>query len=271
MTRKHLFILCPPASGSSLLWKLLKTSPQVSAFPGEGLAMVKSRQLIRNRWNPREGVDWKAVKRKWRRIWDPGKSVLLEKSPSHLVRAGQLADNFENSHFIIMIRNPYAFSEGVKRRWSSPNHLLSRYSYFNIAKFWAICAGYQLQNQKCLQRNMLLTYEDLTEHRQETCRRLIDFVPELGTLNPEGEFPVFEKSGGIENMNDQQIARLGKGDFFQINEVLRRYPQFLHPFGYQLLNPAARPGFVAFRRMAMIMSSLNRLPSAVRWHNWESL
>jgi len=233
MKHKHLFILCPPASGSTLLWQILRTSPQVASLPGEGQALAREILFNRQRWDPRMPVDWEQVRKAWEEAWDMSKPVLLEKSPPHLVRARQLEAFFPESHFVVMMRNPYAFCEGIKRRWKSD------WSYAAIARFWIDWAGHQLANLRQLRRTLSIRYEDLTADPQEHCRRLVSFIPELVELHAEAEFRVFEKTQKIENLNPRQIARLTRGDILEINSVLKDNPELLKGFQYCFLNDPA--------------------------------
>jgi len=81
MHNKHLFILSPPASGSTLLWRIIQTSPKVSAFPREGKGLVKHILAGKDRWDPLKQIPWERVKRVWYEEWDLKKPILLEKSP----------------------------------------------------------------------------------------------------------------------------------------------------------------------------------------------
>src|SRR5512145_3089051 len=94
MEHRHLFVLCPPASGSTLAQRILATSPNVAAMPEEGQTYVPEILFIPERWNPALAIDWKEVRRSWEKVWDPAKPVRLEKSPPHLLRAGQLERAF---------------------------------------------------------------------------------------------------------------------------------------------------------------------------------
>ncbi len=269
MTFKHLFILCPPSSGSTLMWKLLQTSPLVSAFGWEGQVLAKSQLFSRDRWRAEKRIDWKAVRDRWNQAWDMSKPVLLEKSPPHLIRAGALAAQFPNSYFIIMIRNPYAFCEGVKRRWGARKSILAGYSYFNLACFWAICARYQIKNQSSLENALLMSYEELTDRPEESSRRLVDFVPELERLDWEKEISVFEKTKPVTNLNDKQISRLSDGQLFEINLALKSVLGTLAHFGYSLREPRKKTSFKTLRKILCRLKSLNGQPPEVRWHEWK--
>jgi hypothetical protein len=266
MENKYLFILCPPASGSTLLHKILQTSLHTSAFNIEGQALVKSILFTKDRWNPRKVIPWDIVKKKWLENWDLAKPILLEKSPPHLIRAKQLETHFPASYFIIMMRNPYAFCEGVKRRWGK------KYTYRNIAKLWALCARYQIDNIENLKHTCWFTYESLTTDPGSICKQIIDFIPQLEKLSPEKKFDVFEKSLPITNLNERQISDLSYDDIFEINRVLKRFPGFLTFFNYHYIEvPAKRIEFKIAKGIYWWIRSLNRLPEPNRWHKWKKL
>jgi hypothetical protein len=230
MTHKYLFILCLPASGSTLLWQILRTSSHVGFLPVEGQALAREILFNKQRWNPEMPVQWEKVKEKWEAVWDLTKPVLLEKSPPHLVRARQLEANFPDSYFVIMVRNPYAFCEGVKRRWKIDS------AYTEIARFWVDWAGCQIDNHRSLSRALFFTYEELTDAPGDICQRLIAFMPELQKLYPERHFNVFEKTQRIENLNRKQIRRLTPDDMLEINGVLKSKPELMQYFHYEFLD-----------------------------------
>ncbi len=229
MTHKYLFILCPPASGSTLLWQLIRSSPQVGALPAEGQTLVKDILFTERRWDPALPVPWEQVRRAWEAAWDMSKPVLLEKSPPHLVRAGQLQEHFPNSHFVVMVRNPYAACEGIRRRWR--NDL----DWATLVRRWVERAAWQLDNRASLERTLFFTYEELCHDPESIARRLLGFVPELERLQPQGEFKVFERKQAVENLNQRQIARLSATDIREINAVLAEHRPLLAEFGYELL------------------------------------
>lgn len=229
MKHTYLFILCPPASGSTLLWRILQTSPHVSAFRLEGQALAKEYLFTPDRWDPEKKIPWDQVKRKWQAAWDVSKPILLEKSPPHLVRARQIEEHFPDSRFIVMVRNPYAFCEGLRRRW------LKKTDLGELARNWVRWAGHQSVNRRTLACSVFFTYEDLCDRPRETCVRLIRFLPELEALSFENEFKIFERSQPVENLNERQIARLSAADLREINAVLAEHRPLLAEFGYGLL------------------------------------
>ena len=63
---RHLFLLSPPLSGSTAITQLIKTSPDVSVFPGkgEGQHLPEARNILfgDERWNPDLPIDWVKVR-----------------------------------------------------------------------------------------------------------------------------------------------------------------------------------------------------------------
>jgi hypothetical protein len=131
----HLFIVCPNNSGSTLLVELLDTSAHASIFPsinheGQWVARAADDGLMpfpegcegRN-WTVNEqkfadprNYDWPRLKQAWNDAWSPSKSVRIEKTPSLVVSAPLFQSRFDNARFILSMRDPYAFCEGVRRR-----------------------------------------------------------------------------------------------------------------------------------------------------------
>ncbi len=239
----------------------MKTSPHISDFNTEGQALVKSILFTKDRWNPEKVVPWDIVKEKWLEKWDLNKPILLEKSPPHLIRAKQLETNFPDSYFLIMVRNPYAFCVSVKQRWGK------RFTYNNLAKYWSICAGYQIENTKNLKHKLWFTYEYLTDEPDIVCHKIMDFIPQVGILNPKKKFDVSGKSMDIINLNHERISHLTNGDIFEINHVLKKCPSFMAFFNYHYID--AREEKIKFKiakKIFILVRSMFQLPGPVRWH-----
>jgi hypothetical protein len=232
---KYVFVLCPPFSGSTVLWQLLATSPNASALPTEGQFVDAVRDVMwEDRWNPEVDFPWPMIKREWERVWDLAKPVLLEKSPPNLIRARAIGETFCPAYFLAMVRNPYAFCEGYERR----RHTGMTYA----ARFWVECAQRQLTNVEHLERVILLTYEELTQNTCDVSDRILRFVPELGRLDTGATITAESILGfgprRIRNLNQIKINQLSTRDIFEINYVLANHTDLLCRFGYGLLHPS---------------------------------
>lgn len=247
---KYLFILCTPASGSTALWRFLCTSPNVSYFEREGqwLESVKpffgtdDKDNIEDRWNPDKTIPWELVKKKWEKVWDTEKSVLLEKSPSHLCRAFNIEKAFPNACFVVMHRNPYAVCEGIKRRHRKQDDSVN---YTRIAEFWVTGMRHQLRNIKGLKRVLCLSYEEFTTYPDKIAEQLVGFIADLGRLETGAQLKVFDKELKPTNLNGTQISRLSNNDVREINSVLFDNRDIIEYFGYEYIEPGLARGFTS--------------------------
>lgn len=242
----YLFVLCSHSSGSTALWRLLQTSPNVSALPVEGQFVEPVGPLMRKTpWNEQAVLPWPAIKAEWEKLWDLGRPILLEKSPPHLVRAHSIEQAFSNAHFIVMVRNPYAYCEGSKRRGRTGLGYGRDASYAQIARGWVREGEHQMGNLRLLQRVMCITYEELADKPAATVAKLLAFMPGLERLDSQAAHLIHSLEGWLErpltNLNAVQIARLSAGDVAEINGVLRQHPEVMTFFGYDYLAGAYHP------------------------------
>jgi len=75
----------------------------------------------------------------------------------------------------------------------------------------------------------------------------------------------------VKNLNDKQIAGLTDQDIFEINEILKRYPEFLAYFNYSYLYPAEKMKFKVLKQVYMKICSMYRPVGPDRWENWKTL
>ncbi len=233
----YLFLLSPPRSGSTVLWKLLATSPNVSALPKEGQFLDSVRPVMREQhWNPERQFPWQKIKSEWENIWDSNKLIKLEKSPPNLLRAKEIEKVFNPSYFIVTIRSPYAFCEGYVRRRGKPVE--------SAAEFWLKCAQSQIYNIKNLKNVEFFTYENFTENPLEVRTRILDFLPQLNDIDLEGNFSARSILGRearkISNLNQIKIDQLSSKNILKINNVLERHPECMSFFGYDFIYPSKR-------------------------------
>ncbi|MDA1266752.1 MAG: sulfotransferase [Planctomycetota bacterium] len=230
----HLFLLVPPGSGSTALWQLLQTSPHVSAFEKEGQWLPGAAEHIggAERWDPDLTVDWDAVRAAWEQRWDTTSRVRVEKSPPHLVRAQQLEDAFEDTRFVVMCRDPYAYCEGMRRRWQAQRSLTE------IAMGWVARVGYQVENQ-ARPSAVHFSYEELTADPRAIANRILAHVPELERLDSEACLEVHGQARPLCNLNAQQTARLSEWDVAEINAVLSWETELIEQLGYPIRSFAA--------------------------------
>lgn len=250
----HLFILASHNTGSTALWHILKTSPAATWLPVEGQHIEEVRGVMRTSpWNPKHEVPWPQVKAAWEAYWEDDKEIRIEKSPPNLLRAAAIEAHFENAYFIVMVRDPYAYCEGVRRRGRKGIGYSVTAGCAEIAQGWIEEARIQKENLRELKHALYISYEDFTDDTAGTVEKILDFLPGLGRLNSEASFLTHSLHGNVRrpptNLNLNQIARLSQADIDEINGVLTRYPELLETFHYKIRRRT--PGFVASIRLAL--------------------
>lgn len=228
---EYLFILCPPYSGSTLLWKLVATSTAVSSLPSEGQFLPEVSEAMRERpWDETLALPWARIKSVWDGYWDHGKPILLEKSPPNLIRTDAIRAHFQPVHFLLMVRDPYAHCEGLMRRngWDATR----------AAEFSARCLRQQAHNAEHLPNALAFTYEALADDPASVARRIEAFLPALGRLQEAGSFQIDSIDGLVDrpilNLNERKLGQLSPDALRQIDAVLSRDVDALRYWGYAL-------------------------------------
>ena len=225
----YLFILCPPYSGSTLLWKLVSTSPAVSSLPSEGQFLPEVRTVMRhNPWDSATRLRWPRIKEVWDSYWDYNKPLLIEKSPPHIIRTDQIRRHFSPIHFLLMVRNPYAHCEGLMRR--------NAWSPETAAEFAVRCLRQQAKNADRLPAALAFKYEELAGNPGRISRRITTFLPVLGDLKHARSFKVHSIDGylerGIADLNHKKIHNLSPSSIKRINAILEKHPDVMARWNY---------------------------------------
>lgn len=239
----HLFLLVPNNSGSSILHDLIATSPDVAILPNEGqfcdnfvgpLAhqygiahfFTKKEDIFRNKKN----YEWAVIKRQWNFHWacsNPDATVFLQKSPPDIVRADMLTEEFEDTKFIIMIRNPYAMVESIMR--ANPAA-----SLVDAATHAIRCLEIQLENSEKYLDDLVLKYEDLTDNTGRAVEQIEKFL-NISRIDHNRIFNTKSYSSKILNMNEFQIKKLSDKHLRVINCVFSKKMSVLSECGYELI------------------------------------
>ena len=234
--RKYVFVLCPAHTGSTILTELLSTSKNVSSVNNKGTKEGQTLPSVRKMMfdhhdgmNINRKFDWDFIKKEWLKYWDLSKPLLLEKSPSNIVRACDIQKTFKPAYFVCMVRTPYAKLETVKRTHSS----LKDFAEIIIKEI-----SYQKQNIEKLENVLYFTYEELTDNPENVKKSLIKFLPELEDIDTNftsTSHNFKNKPLKITNLNAEKISKLNQEDLDKINSVLSKHKNLLSFFGYELI------------------------------------
>jgi Sulfotransferase family len=227
----YLFILCPPYSGSTILWKLVATSDAVSSLPNEGQFLPEVQAEMRERpWDETRVLPWGRIKSVWDGYWNHDKPILLEKSPPNLIRTDAILAHFDPVRFLLMVRDPYAHCEGLMRRngWDAAR----------AAQFSVRCLRQQARNAATLPDALAFTYEALADDPQAIARRIEAFLPALGMLKAADSFHADSIDGFVDrrivNLNERKIEQLSPQVLDEIDGVLSQHVDVLRHWGYAL-------------------------------------
>lgn len=245
---KWVFIIGCYNSGTELLTHLLDEHPEISALPDEGQFLTDQLACdyeigLPRMWTLREdvfrltesdrGPDPARLKREWMIRLDRSCSVFLEKSPPNMARTRWLQEHFHNAHFIALVRNGYAVTEGIRRK-AEPHHLPGNWPIALCARQWRRCHEVLIQDAVHLDRLHWLFYEDLTEDTEAAIGQILKFLDlpreDTATMNIQGTWNVHERSEPIRNLNDESIKRLDDED---LREATVEMDTMLTKLGYK--------------------------------------
>ncbi len=245
----YVFILCPPFSGSTVLWKLVSTSQAVSFLPNEGQFLPEVRDVMRRApWNPDTKLPWLVIRNVWHGYWDQTKPLLVEKSPPNLIRTGEILEHFQPAYFLLMVRNPYAHCESLIRRL--------QWDPGRAARFAIRCLQQQADNAESLDNALAFTYEALTEGPEQISREIQDFIPGIGPLRHAEKFTVASIYGqnqrGLVNLNRAKIENLSPASLTKINHVLMPHADTMRYWKYDFMEPSLGHFFAYVRRKGRV-------------------
>lgn len=216
--------LCPQ---TFRMWAHPIFSKGKECYPGDNLVYYLTEEAL-------TGTLRTQVESFYRQFINNGKRV-SDHSPQLVLRARALQGIFSDAYYVIIVRNGYAVSEGIRRRryldadrshmsgfetriedaavqWKEANRILLSYVDGNL-----------------LDRALLITYENLVNNTQVVLTKVFNFC-HLDITNYK--FPVFDR-----DRNKEQISRLTEYDIETITRIAQ--PMLLH-FGYEIMNRELR-------------------------------
>lgn len=188
---QHLFIGGLHKSGTSLLHRMLRSHPAISAFENTGVSEEEG-QHLQNVYPPAHKLGGpgrfgfhrdasmdethplctkeNAAKlfAQWSPHWDLSKDYLLEKSPPNLLRTRFLQGLFPDSTFLILLRHPVAVAYAT-RKWC-------RSSLPSLLEHTLHCYERFREDQTSLSRVHVLRYEELVNNPVEQLTTVFTFL-----------------------------------------------------------------------------------------------
>lgn len=256
---RHVFVLCPNNSGSTMLsralaecrgtWTLPRegqqafgyTGPKRDVRLGQFALLWAHAPSIRAGFADPASYDWATNRKAWyfqATSADAAAQVFVEKTPYHLLVADQLAQAFVNPFFLIMVRNPYATVEGILRRRHVKGASRAELIAMAAAHVGACFEAQQKNVEAQADRSLAFTYEGLCQDPEAANARIHAALPELHDIQLDRRRPIkgiYDEP--LRDMNADQIARLSAEDIAAISAALLPHQQALAAFGYSFLEP----------------------------------
>jgi hypothetical protein len=223
MTKKYIFVLCPPFQGSTIIVNLLDSSEKVSTLLSQNVWAGESQWLIQKhgdpiykskRWDPEYNMNMDILKNILDIYSDKDASIFVEKSPPNICRAKKIQDYFSNFgevYFIISIRNPYS----------------TKYS----AEKWVKYAEYQKNNIEILNNTIVTSYEDICLNLNNFISKIKEKLPELDDIHNHDNINL--KNERLKKIHSQYTNRIL--DKESKNFILKKNLDLLNYFGYELI------------------------------------
>ena len=203
----YLILMAPSYSGSSALEGLLSTSPSVTTMCNAPLplwecestmALIKYGVFsVDTRWDP-EGTDWALAYRVFNNIsiWDNMSApIRLEKAPPNIAKSKSLVRFFEaekmDYRFLVMRRSGCLMRHKDSEELRRDAYLLD-----------------EVMANGPPSRTLEIQYEDLVVDTRGTAQRIVNWLPQLGSLSLTGGLEGVKppnKSGNGQNKNKRQL------------------------------------------------------------------
>jgi hypothetical protein len=247
--RRFVFVAGVHRSGTSMLAGLVAAHPDVSAFENTGAPQDEGAHLQRVYPDPinygrtgRFGFQREArltersplvternrerLFADWSRFWDVERPLLLEKSPTNIVKLRFLQAMFPDSSLLAIMRHPIPVACATQR-WN-------RMRPHQLVRHWLRCHELLARDVPHLRRLHVVRYEDLVAAPDATLRRVYRF------LGLDGEPP----PAGVRSGRNE--AYLATWERRREHPVKRAYlaaiehglERRVRRFGYSLLDPA---------------------------------
>lgn len=228
---KWLFIAGCYNSGTSVIQTLLAHHPQIGSQSREGQLCTDQLLLPKAVGLPRlwalepehflldeksqTNINPTRLKRQWG-LWmnDAKRPILMEKTPANVARLPWLQANFENAHFLGIIRNGYAVAEGIHRK--------AGHSLELAATQWLRSNEIMLDHFDTLQNRLLISYEELTDFPDQTLARVLSFLnlPNEGLGQLDGRiWSIHGEVSPLVNMNARSLETLTKAETAAIEQI----------------------------------------------------
>ncbi len=180
-------------------------SPTMHLTESSPQASEASRDALWNAWSP---------------FWDTEQPLLLEKTPSNLLRMRFLQAIFPSSSFIVIVRHPVAQAMALRARgWSDRNT-------FKLIDHWVAAHDVMRGDLEGLERVIVIRYEDLITDPRRVMAGVQTF------LGLDGSAPEQDVEQGLNGAYFEQWRNGGMVASLVNRRTIRRFESHIGRYGY---------------------------------------
>ncbi|HWC63629.1 MAG TPA: sulfotransferase [Rhizomicrobium sp.] len=269
---RHAFVCGLHRSGTSLITRSLARHQDISGFANTG-AIEDEGQFLQSvmplekeyggvgrfGFDPRAHLtetsplntpgNGKKLLAEWSRHWDMSKPVLIEKTPSNLLRMRLLAALLPSSSFIIVTRHPVA-SALATVKWTEGN-------IFSLLCHWAHCYRIARADAALLPRVLWTSYEAFVADPRTELDRMLDF---LGLARDAQALSLNNENGKYFSIWKERYY--GDGDRAIAQEPPEHYRSLITRARERLVRDAREKSLPAFRRRGNLRNFHDALDAA---------
>lgn len=234
---RPVFIVGCGHSGTSIMLSLLDNHSKVYAFKRETKIFFKDKV-----YSTSQILKW------YKEAQRLNKSIIVEKTPSHIHRIDNIFSTVKNARIILMLRDGRDVACSIKERTGDFNRGINRWIEDNEI-------GYVYWNDE---RVMVVRLEDLTANSKDVLKDICDFIRiefEHGMIAKQGSKPKLYYTDKIPDKNDFEGQE--PSDFthnarrnWQINQGLfsktNRWQEEMTPEEIHLFNALAKEYLVKY-------------------------
>lgn len=230
----HLFLLSINNSGSSILYEKIRQSKYTTTLPDEGQFIqgfagpnpfvLNCPYMFSERYHDfalENNYDWEKIKDLWNSYWNQD-LIKVEKSPPNVIRAHMLKRHFDNSKFVIQVRNPYQIVTSILKL--RPDISIERGCNHVASCFFEQYKNYFSYTDK------VIKYEDMIYNRES----VNEVLKSLGIL----DFNLDANSNPVKNYKESKIQNFDKpvsDKVYKIGkEIFQLAKMEINFFGYEL-------------------------------------
>lgn len=230
----HLFLLSINNSGSSILYEKIRQSKYTTTLPDEGQFIqgfagpnpfvLNCPYMFSERYHDfalERNYDWESIKTLWNSFWKEN-LIKVEKSPPNVIRAHMLKRHFNNSEFVIQVRNPYQIVTSILKL--RPDISVERSCAHVASCFFEQYKNYHSYTDK------VIKYEDMIHNKDN----INTIFKDLGII----DFNLDADSNPVKQYSESKIKNFDKpvsDKVYKIGkEIFQSVKEEIDFFGYEL-------------------------------------